>query len=48
MINDETLERIRTESDIADVIRRGGVHLAGNGNVLTGCCPFHDDKTPSF
>ncbi len=48
MINDETIERICTESDIADVIRRGGVHLAGNGNVLTGCCPFHDDNTPSF
>lgn len=40
---DTLLER----ADIADVVGRR-VSLKRAGNELTACCPFHDEKTPSF
>ena len=47
MIDKETIERILDATQIVDVIsdfvslrRRGGNYIA--------CCPFHNEKTPSF
>ena len=46
-IPDQTIERIREETDIADVI---GAHvgLKRSGKQFKGLCPFHDEKSPSF
>ena len=46
-IPDETIERIREQTDIAEVI---GAHvgLKRSGKQFKGLCPFHDEKTPSF
>ena len=47
MINRETIDRIYATADIVEVIsdyvtlkRKGASHMA--------CCPFHNEKTPSF
>lgn len=36
--------------DLADLVRRDGVHLQRVGRLLQGCCPLpnHDDRTASF
>ncbi len=48
-IPESEIERIKKETDLAALVRSRGVELKphGTGN-LAGCCPFHDDKTPSF
>lgn len=48
LINPEDLETVRERSRIEDVV---GAHVTlrrGGGGSLTGLCPFHDEKTPSF
>ncbi|MGI6656612.1 MAG: DNA primase [Desulfobulbus sp.] len=44
---DEAKERIREAADIAQVIGEC-VQLRRTGSRLTGLCPFHSEKTPSF
>jgi len=39
---------IRREHPIEDVIRACGVELRPAGHGFVGCCPFHDDTTPSM
>ena len=46
-IPDEIIERIREQTDIAEVIG-GHVGLKRSGKQYKGLCPFHDEKTPSF
>ncbi len=48
-IPESEIERIKKETDLAALVRSRGIELKphGTGN-LAGCCPFHDDKTPSF
>ena len=46
-IPEETIERIKQENDIVDVISET-VRLKRTGRSYTGLCPFHNDKTPSF
>jgi DNA primase len=46
-ITQETIDRINFATDIADVVG-DYVHLRRKGKDLTACCPFHDEKTPSF
>jgi DNA primase len=41
------LDELRARVPLADLIGRG-VKLARSGRQWKGCCPFHDEKTPSF
>jgi len=44
---DEFVDRVRTESDIISVISEY-LPLKKKGKNFWGCCPFHNEKTPSF
>ena len=44
----ETIDEIRSQSDIVEVISECGVVLRPAGRDYKGLCPFHDEKTPSF
>ncbi|WP_163653089.1 DNA primase [Listeria sp. PSOL-1] len=46
-IPEETIERVRAETDIIDVIG-SYVQLKKQGRNYIGLCPFHGEKTPSF
>ncbi|MBK1883648.1 AAA family ATPase [Luteolibacter pohnpeiensis] len=47
MISEHTIERIRQEADIASIIG-GFVNLKKSGSAYEACCPFHNEKSPSF
>ena len=47
MIPREIIEEIKYRNDIEDVIS-SYVTLKRAGSNLVGCCPFHNEKTPSF
>lgn len=40
--------RIRSEHPIAEVVAAAGVDLQPRGHGWVGCCPFHDDSSPSM
>lgn len=46
-IHPDTIELVRQSADITDVVSEHVV-LRKQGRNLVGCCPFHDEKTPSF
>lgn len=46
-INDEDIQQLRERADLAAVIG-DYTSLKRAGTRLTGLCPFHDEKTPSF
>ena len=46
-IPEETVDRIRQSADILDVIN-DFVSLKKRGSNYIACCPFHNEKTPSF
>lgn len=46
-IPQETIERIKAETDILDVVSEY-IDLKKRGANYFGSCPFHTDKTPSF
>ena len=46
-LTDEFVERVRSESDIVSVVS-GYVPMKKKGNRYWGCCPFHQENTPSF
>lgn len=46
-LHDDFVEQVRSSSDIVSVIS-SYVHLKKRGNRYWGCCPFHNEKTPSF
>ena len=48
MIDDKDIERILTLADIVEVIESCGVQLKKKGTHYECCCPFHQEKTPSF
>lgn len=45
--SEELIEEIRSRNDIVSVIS-GYVSLRKKGSNHWGCCPFHNEKTPSF
>ncbi len=44
---DELVEEVRSRNDIVDIIS-GYIQLQKKGANHWGCCPFHNEKTPSF
>ncbi len=44
----ETIDEIRSNNDIVEVIIECGVPLKQAGRNYKGLCPFHQEKTPSF
>ena len=47
MISDDQVEEVRARADIVQVIG-DIVPLKKSGTGYKACCPFHDEKTPSF
>lgn len=47
MINQETIQRILDATHIEEVVGEF-VSLRKRGSNYIACCPFHDEKTPSF
>ncbi len=48
MIDEKDIESILARADIVDVIESCGIHLKKKGIHFECCCPFHQEKTPSF
>ena len=46
-LHPDMIEQVRQAADIVDVIAEHVV-LKKQGRGYSGCCPFHDDKSPSF
>ena len=44
---DAWIDELRSKCDIVDIIS-GYIPLKQKGNRLWACCPFHNEKTPSF
>jgi DNA primase len=45
--SEDVIEEVRSRNDIVDVIN-SYVSLKKKGISYTACCPFHNEKTPSF
>jgi len=48
MIKDACIETVKDTVVIHEVIAALGVELKQHGGNWQGCCPFHNEKTPSF
>jgi DNA primase len=46
-ITRDSIEEVRRTNDIVDVVN-SYVPLQKRGGSFWACCPFHDEKTPSF
>ena len=46
-IPEQFIDELVARSDLADIVG-SYVHLTPKGGSLWGCCPFHNEKTPSF
>lgn len=46
-LNEDFLSELRTRADIESTVS-SYVSLKRRGRILTGLCPFHNEKTPSF
>ena len=47
-IPDAEIERLKAEVSLVRLVESSGVALEKRGADHVGCCPFHDDKTPSL
>ncbi len=47
-VKDEELVRIKEEISLVRLVESNGIKLERKGSDYHGCCPFHDDKTPSL
>ena len=47
LIPDSFIEELLGRTDIVEIIERR-VSLKRAGREFQACCPFHDEKTPSF
>lgn len=45
--SEDIIEEVRSRNDIVDVIQ-GYISLKQRGSTFSACCPFHQEKTPSF
>ncbi|MDO8598495.1 MAG: CHC2 zinc finger domain-containing protein [bacterium] len=43
-----TVDDIKARIDLAEYLREQGVQLKPAGSSLKACCPFHNEKSPSF
>lgn len=48
MIRNSTIQDVLATARIEDVVRWYNLDLKKTGSNYKGCCPFHDEKTPSF
>ena len=48
MIDERTIESILDRIDIVDVVRKYVPDLKQKGANYQCCCPFHQERTPSF
>ncbi|WP_394985367.1 DNA primase [uncultured Helicobacter sp.] len=46
-ISKDSIERLKEQVDIVDIIS-SYIDLKRTGSNFSACCPFHDEKTPSF
>ncbi|HEX3832375.1 MAG TPA: CHC2 zinc finger domain-containing protein, partial [Solirubrobacteraceae bacterium] len=47
-IPDSEIERLKEEVSLQRLVELAGVELRRQGKELVGCCPFHEDRTPSL
>ena len=47
-IPDREVERLKEEVSLQRLVEAAGVELRRQGKDLVGCCPFHEDRTPSL
>jgi DNA primase catalytic core len=47
-IPEAEIERLKKEVSVQRLAEARGIVLKKSGENLLGCCPFHDDKTPSL
>ena len=47
-LTEAVIEEIKVRTDLADLIASYGVQVRRAGSSLKACCPFHNEKTPSF
>lgn len=47
-ISEALIEEVKSRVDIADLIASYGIQVKTAGSSKKACCPFHNEKTPSF
>ena len=47
-IPESEIERIKREVSVQRLVESSGVELTKAGKQWQGCCPFHEDSTPSL
>ena len=47
-ITESVIEEIKARTDLADLIASYGIQVRHAGSSMKACCPFHNEKTPSF
>ncbi len=48
MVTERVIDEIKARTDLADLVSSYGVQVRRAGSSLVACCPFHNEKTPSF
>lgn len=47
-VPEELIRRMKAEVSLASLAEAAGETLRRTGEDFTGCCPFHEDSTPSL
>jgi DNA primase len=48
MVGRQTVDAVKQQNDLVEVIREAGIPLRRRGRTYFGLCPFHAERTPSF
>ncbi len=48
VISDNIVEDIKSRIELSELIASYGIQVRNKGATKTACCPFHNEKTPSF